>query len=339
MENITIKKLFNNITILEYNDNGIIYKKILKISFNKDSIKRAKYEFENYEMIKKTNYKCYFENFYKMEFFKHINNYSTINFKIKFNEKEIDISLDIKNILSKEDYKKNKSILYNILLLIGDYDERKITFGEFIKNNKDNGINKIIIVLKKILKIINKLHINLYFFHLDFKYNNILILEEDEEYKIFLFDLEFALYNNIYNEVVTIYNDNPYINYYLNIPNYSKITNKFMRLFDYYILSMSIFSYYNIDLILQIKDELYNIIMEDKLFYLIIFYMILNNIIYLYNKDYYEKLNNKIIWHDFCTFNRMYDFFSYLLNNKDNEIFKIEYKFIKNIFEELKKLN
>jgi len=341
MENITIKNLFNNIIILNYNDNNTIYKKILKVSFNEESIKRAKYEFENYELIMKTDYKCYFENFYKMEFFKKINNCSKLNFKINFNEKEIDISLNIKDILSKEDYKNNKSILYNISLLIGDYNEKKITFGEFIKNNseKEDGIYKIIIILKKILKIINKLHINLYFFHLDLKFNNILILEEDEEYKIFLFDLEFAFYNNIYNEVITVYNDYPCINYYLDIPNYSKITNKFMRLFDYYLLSISIFSHFNIDIILQIKDELYKIIIEDKLFHLIIFYMITNNIIYLYNKNYYEKLNNKIIWYAFCNFNKTYDFFKYLLNNKDNEIYKVEYKFIKNIFEELEKIN
>lgn len=341
MENIIIKKLFQNIIILEYNDENIIYRKILKISFDEEFIERADYEFNNYEIIMKTDYKCYFENFYQKESFKDITNHSTLNFNIMFNEKKKDIILNIIDIIPEEEYKINKNKSYNITILIGDYDKRKVTLTEFIKKyiKKDDGMKKIIIVLKKILKIINDIHENINFYHCDFKLNNILILEENDKYKIFLFDLEFGFYSNKYNEIITINNDYPFINYYLNCENDTKITNKFMRLFDYYILCISLFTFFNIDFIYQVKNELHEIIIDDKSFYLVLFYILINNMIQLYNKKYYSALRDSKLWYKFCKFGKIYNFYLYILNNIINTDFEIEYDFIKDTMVELGEIN
>jgi hypothetical protein len=341
MENITIKRLFQNIIILEYNDENIIYRKILKISFDDEFIERSEYEFNNYEIIMKTDYKCYFENFYQKESFKNITNNSTLNFNIIFNEKKTDIILNIIDILPKEAYYFNENKSYNMTILIGDYDKRKVTLSEFIKKYSkiDDGMNKIIIVFKKILKIINDIHENLYFYHSDFKLNNILILEEDDKYKIFLFDLEFSFYNDKHYDIIIIDNDYPFINNYLNCANNTKITNKFMRLFDYYILCISLFTFFNIDFIYQLKNELYEIIIDDKSFYLVLFYILIDNMIKLHNKNYYVTLHDTKLWHKSCRFSKIYNFYVYILNNIINKDFETEYTYIKDTITELGELN
>jgi hypothetical protein len=254
-----------------------IYKNIQKI---------FKISIDNYYLSEYEAYKILLENKkdYNVENF---NRYIVLEKLIYESNIYINIdNIDFEIPVSKFSIIKDTECYFNLYLLIGDFNSNNLTFNKFIY---DSNLIKLINLI-----LLNKMNATKYtnFRHCDFKIDNILILLDDTAS---IFDLDYSLFveDDKFIDVTNLK-----INNYLYKDNL-KVNGTFLRIFDVYLLSLSIIYNYNYtrkNLLLNIKTKiekefLLSNFCEDFYLFYIIFSIQINN---LENKisrnNYYIKL-------------------------------------------------
>uniref|UniRef100_A0A6C0D8P3 Protein kinase domain-containing protein n=1 Tax=viral metagenome TaxID=1070528 RepID=A0A6C0D8P3_9ZZZZ len=252
--NYKLKKLKAPVYLLSIYDDKTFYKVIKVACNNEDHIT----EYENYKVLLKDTTKYNVENFYDYIIFENIDIRDNIDLSID----GLTINIPLYSIIDKKEYIdiiNSKNLDINLYILIGDYFPNNKTLDKYILNlppeNVINIINKVFINLDNVTKETN-------FRHGDFKGDNILIRENDIPS---LFDLEFSLFieDDKYIEV-TAY-DEPTVNLYLNLKDGEKIYGSFLKIFDIYLLVLSIVYKYNTErkVLVYLRDYMNNNI--DKL--------------------------------------------------------------------------
>ena len=249
------------------------------------------------------------------------------------------------NIIKTDIFTEDNNIYINIdkfIILIEEYDRHKIILHDYLYplssyDYRSNIINK---CLNKLYIVHNELNM----IHGDFKLNNILISKIDAQ--ISFIDLEFSVFFNNTNEKSV--KEIKLINYYLSLYDDYKLTFSFLKLFDIFIFTISLFvsssMEYNHYFKYKMEEDIERNIMKNTPYsdYYIYFFI---TFIKIY--DYFIKKNiysyNHIIYYDMCRFKNIYDI--YFLNNYfyDNYMFRnklIEFEaYIEQIFEEIMNIN
>ena len=317
MERLTNFKIYNpvkgkKVFVIKSDE----FTKIVKYSLTKDGNKLLNDEYIKYNILKKNNHsqKYYFENFNQIITLDNVKFPSIISLNIIENNiiynVEINTELlimtdddidyytnsnqsenmedDIEQTKKKEKYVNqkilNEFVIKNMNFIICDYDKRKVTVDNYIYKNPDI-IEEHINLISSILSKLDILYDEQHFIHGDFKLDNILVKDNIP----YFYDLEFSLLlksNTIRIDSKVV----PRLNLYLGLANGVILTKDFLHLFDYYLFTITIFSYYvemkKEEIMLKLfeeKSKKYGIEYNMKMFY------------YIYNRLYkYFNKKNKI---------------------------------------------
>jgi hypothetical protein len=280
--NYKLKKLKAPVYLLSIYDDKTFYK-IIKVSCNnEDHIT----EYENYKVLLKDTNNYNVENFYDYIIHENIDIRDNIELLID----GLTINIPLYSIVDHKEYidivnSTDKNV--NIYILIGDYLPNNKTLDKYMSKlnpeNLINIINKVFINLDNVTKKTN-------FRHCDFKSDNILIRENDIPS---LFDLEFSLFieDDKYVEVTS--SDEPTVNLYLHLKEGSKIYGSFLKIFDIYLLALSIVYKYNTErkVLVNLRDYMNNNIdkLADLCDSVYIFWIIYINIILYLPTDFNEE--------------------------------------------------
>jgi hypothetical protein len=329
-EKYTFKKFKSNIFILYYNDGIISFSKIIKLPITIiNSTHNYSTENNNNIIVKKSEYKEYFEEITDIFYFDNI--VLSKNLYLHLSDKNIDIEINLFDLINKEILSKSifinyyidfyskdlkYSVIDKILFILEDYNEYKVTLSEYLNEIK---ISEKINVIKYVMEILNTLKININFVHGDLKLNNILFDLTNE--KISFIDLEFTYFLQNNNNKLIAINEIENINLYLKFDKNRYIKNNFLYLFDIYIFTFSLFI---------LKPYSYN-----KFFHIFLKKYIEENDYSEYNNNFYKFI---IIFELLLKYCLDHTKVLHLLNNNDfhkycslKYIFMIVYQHIKTI--------
>ena len=250
-----INKLHNRIYTIENNNDGYIYK-LSDCSIANEFIVD---EFNMFDTMSKKN-KAFqvYDKLYTM---------SNINNKIGFRFGDHSILCNKNAIFPNFDEKFPDK---KLAIMRAKYDSNLITvYNVYLKYNKP-----IITVISSILNIVNTVFRPNNFIHGDFKCNNILYHISTNDIKII--DLEFSVIVDDY----LLLDENATVNLYLNSTD-TKVTKRFLFLFDIYILVKSILScptYFPLNLYEKLLDIYDNYLDNETFMDFIVIYSMIKNI-------------------------------------------------------------
>jgi hypothetical protein len=362
MKSYNFEKFNNNIFILNYNDinNNISFKKIIKIPITIKSYNEDK-EYINYKIIEDLYFENYFEKIYIIKTVENIKVNDDIEIIFNYNNNLITINFTIENLIRLkifnsfffyENFYLNKDLVNNkehenfnnikkISFLIISYDLNKITLSHYLRleDNNNLAINIIYICLLNLTILQNEIN----FIHGDFKLNNILYSNINNN--INFIDLEFSLF--LKNNEFTRINYDSMFNLYLSLDNNIYISSDFLKLFDIYIFTLSFFMINNNDYHINFMNSILNnneSYLKNKnfcIFYII--YFALYSYSFKKNISFYNINGEKYLY--YCKFIKIYEII-YKINIENKYIEKLINKriidnlyYIDKIFDDLYEKN